>query len=66
LIQIFQFDQREVLRVLVAHLADNNHRVADEDADTAYLQEVTMDGTTEFINGQIQVVIGDNTDDEAI
>ncbi len=39
------------------------HKICAEDVEGAYLRETEMDGTVDFIQGQIQLVIGDDNEE---
>lgn len=62
MIQIFQFDQKTVCEILIGYLNSHGHKICSDDIDNAQLKEIQPDGTTEYIGGQIQLVIDENED----
>jgi hypothetical protein len=61
MIQIFQFDQAEVCAALLDHINTNlGHKFSSNDLSVVNLKTVLPDGSTEYLNGQIQLSIGES------
>jgi hypothetical protein len=63
MIQIFQFDQEEVCIALVNHLKNNHGQIfTPRDMEHVDLRTIELDGNTDYINGQVQLIIGVSSD----
>jgi hypothetical protein len=61
--QIFQFDQLEVCCALIQHInAELGHKFNSEDLSDVLLKVVLPDGCSEWLDGRIQLIMGQESE----